>query len=92
MCMFTYRYACVFIEEMCLTSGTLLANSLWKPDSRSWFEVETSEAASKNVASVTFSEPLLVLLAASGLTELREESPFQRMMLLIKALKSTPGS
>ena len=66
--MFTYMYISIFVEDTCITSGIVLVNLVWKQDGRLWFEVERSEGARKNVASVMFSEHFPVLQDASGLT------------------------
>lgn len=63
-----------FIEDLFLASGTELVNSVWKHDGSLWFEVERSEGAGQNLASVVFSDQLLVLQDSSGLSELREWS------------------
>ena len=64
----------IFVKDIFLASGTELVNLVWKRDGSLWFEVEGSEGAGQNLASVVFSDHLLVLQDSSGLAELREWS------------------
>ena len=67
-------YAHVYIDRRYSPRFWDRVNLVWKHDGSLWFEVERSEGAGQNLASVGFSDQLLVLQDSSGLTELREWS------------------